>query len=318
VTVRRPRRLVYGGSALVLAVVTAIAGVLTYSGRDRAPVPFVLDGTYRAEFGPTLTLGGGGPSPLGSAAVTTTLAVRSTCPTDGCVAVATVSGDGMADAVQPRTATSRFVLDSMDGAWVSVAQVTDGRGTEQWRVLSLRPGENGGLTGTYSYVGDGRGAQRAVTFVRTGDAPPQGSDDPASLPPRTRSPAQNLRGEYTWTRTAVNTTAGQVDEPTEVVLGLKASTNCLRTGERCFSLLSNPDKVGFLMTYANGKWSSRSERDFTCRDGGSTRAVRTFELPMPATVPDPIALLTGRGHMENTGDCAVSTDTEVRLQRSGD
>ena len=61
-----------------------------------------------------------------------------------------------------------------------------------------------------------------------------------------------------------------------------------------------------------------NDREMRCRDGSKTRAQRSVEMPMSATVPDPVALLTGRGHMENSGACAVSTDTEVELRREGE
>lgn len=319
---RRPRRLVYGASALVLAAVTAIAAGMTYLSRDHPPpaIPS-LDGMYTAEFGSTLTLDGASPSDADATMLGTTFAVRSTCPTDGCVAVAQAVGTPLTDgaAIEKSSATDQFVLDAVDGAWVSVTSATDAKGGEQWRVLSLTRDDDGGLTGSYFYVGEGRGAQRPVTLVRTGDVPDgQGPEDPATLPPRSPSPALDLRGEYMWTRSAVKVTVGKVNEPVEVIMNLRTFTNCLRTGDRCFSLLANRDGVGILLTYADGTWTFHRDRELQCDGGGVTRAVWTFELPMPPTVPNPIMMLEGGGHMENTGDCNLSADTEIKLQRLDD
>lgn len=321
---RRRRRVVYAGVAALVAVVAAGIGIVLATGGDSATKPppaGTFDGVYRAEFGQTTTLDGKTPTDTYFAPLTAALAVRSACGGSGCVAIARPVDGPVTDsaAAEAPAVIDRFVLDSIDDTWVSVTVAADRNGgRDQWRVLSLRERPDGTFAGTYRYSRDGRAAERTVTLTRTGDVGAgQEPDSPADLPPRASTPALALRGTYSLTRTAVNVTVGELDEPVDATGDLTAFTNCLRTGERCFSSLTNDDSKVFL-EFADGVWAFDHEGTVSCgRGGGTAHRVSTFALPMPQPAPDPVPFLQGAGHIEDTGECALSADIDARLDRTG-
>jgi serine/threonine-protein kinase len=123
------------------------------------------------------------------------------------------------------------------------------------------------------------------------------------------SPAAALHGRYHQLSVQPN---GFKDQGDYVV-----RTDCLRTGDRCVSLLHTAPATAMVLLYADGNWNYDREFDGTCGRGRQThvRIVVPFALPQP--LQDPITTLTGSGHEELTGGCP-STDVQVTLTRTGD
>jgi predicted Ser/Thr protein kinase len=262
-------------------------------------------GTYRADFSaPTLIEGG----PLeGTTPQTATWTIRSVCRPGGCVATASrVSGDG-----PPVTS---LVFDQIEGRWFAVgtgSEQCQGAPAEIWVVLTLQPRPDGTLTGeatgTTSNTCSGR---QTVTFTRTGDVDIDSLPDPASLPPRVVSPAEGLRGRYHSTRKFTGG-FGQMEGDYQVV------TNCLRTGDRCMSYFHAPADFRPLV-FNGGTWTLDTSNEGKCDDGRLFDLRATGQYPMPQPSQDPIPQLTGHGHWEQTGACAVTTDFDETFTRTGD
>ena len=314
---RRPPRRAILVTALLAAVAVA-AGVLTVAKlTDRqggvqdthvSKPAGPLDGTFTAQFGPKLDPDG---QPYDGSLISEpdegTWSIRSACRADGCVATASlVSGK--------KSKLSTLVFDGIGGRWVGIA-VASGNCrnvvTDLWAVFSLQPRPDGTLFGEYSEVSPGNCAAKwPVTFTRTGDRDPSVQvADPDTQPPRVASPAQGLRGRYHSTLTAAE---GDVNEE-----DLSVQTDCLRTGDRCMSYFHNPKGVQALV-FASGQWTWTQESDTPCQLGGTAHAKILAVYPLPQPQQDPIAVLTGRGHLESTGSACTNNDFEDKFERTGD
>jgi hypothetical protein len=175
----------------------------------------------------------------------------------------------------------------------------------------LQPRPDGTLAGDYPKTASaGCGLKRTVTFTRTGDVDVNSLPDPASQPPRVVSPAEALHGRYHLAATfAVNGNKQDQD--------LAVRTDCLRTGDRCMSYFHSPDFDAPLV-FGSGKWSWDREVDQPCPVGGTSHVRFTAEFPLPQPPQDPIALLTGHGHQQETGSACVSSDIDIKFVRTGD
>ena len=150
-----------------------------------------------------------------------------------------------------------------------------------------------------------------VTFTRTGDVGSNASiAAPESQPPRVASPAQGLRGRYQKTDT--------YSEGRSATAQFGIQTNCLRDGQRCFSLWQSPGDVKALI-FEKGRWVlTNTSSDAQCKTGGSAHREESLEFALPEPPQDPIVLLTGRGHYTVTGDCPFNSDFDSRVERTGD
>jgi serine/threonine protein kinase len=261
-------------------------------------------GIYTANFGPDTDLDG---KPYAGATPTTeTWGLRSVCLSSGCVATASRrSGQTIG--------ISTLVFDDAGGRWLAVGL---GSGTcvnaptEYWEVFTVQPHPDGTLAGIYSSTSSNAcGSKRAVTFTRTGDVDVNSLPDPASQPPRVVSPAEALHGRYHESETNTNGDKYEYDGAIR--------TDCLRTGDRCMSYFHAPDFV-LALVFGSGKWDYYREFDAQCPGGGTRHAKVTAVYPLPAPPQDPITLLTGHGHMDQTGACPANVDTEIRFVRTGD
>lgn len=269
-----------------------------------APLP-PFTGTYRADFGPVTDLDGNpvtDPTPS-----TGTYAIRSACGSSGCVAsAARTSGE--------TTFAARAVFDGVGGQWVAVSLMSSpcrGATGEIWEVFTLQPRPDGTLTGQHTRSARNNCHEtRTVTFTRTGDVDLNSLPDPAALPPRVVSLAQALHGHYQLTRTFAN---GQPQ-----TLGNSAlATDCLRNGVRCMSYFhAKTGDVPLVFGGASLTWADNSNGK--CPDGSPAHLNATAEYPLPQPPQDPIGTLSGHGHWEQNGSCAVSLDFDETFTRTGD
>ncbi|OBK21917.1 hypothetical protein A5634_08935 [Mycobacterium asiaticum] len=273
------------------------------------PTPGPLNGAYRVNLGAATDLDGNG---RGAGPATVSYGLRSACQQRGrgtdCIATASQlsGGGGLATPI---------VFDEIDGRWVAVAVVTDqcrAVRSEFWQVFTLEPGPDGTtLTGELTRTTSNTCRdKRPVTFTRTGDLDVDTVADPASVPPRVSSPAAALHGRYSLLRSFAN---GLPAQPGEAAV----ATACLRTGERCMSYFHGPAGDTPLI-YATGGWTLNAESDYACPAGGTTHFSATARFPLPNPPQDPVQLLNGQGHQEQTGACAVNTSYTETITRIGD
>jgi hypothetical protein len=314
---RRPRVLIGALAGVVLLIVAGVFGVMLTRHDDQAaptapssaaatPDMATFAGIYRADFSATTLMDG--QMVDGATPSTARWGVRSVCLPDRCVATASrLSGAG--------PAVSSLVFDDVDGSWVAVGLGSDqchNAPVEVWDVFTLEPRPDGTLAGEYSGTSsDGCSGKGTVTFARTGSIDVNTLPDPAALPSRVVSPAHVLHGQYHLTRNFSNG-APQQD------LLYTVATDCLRTGERCMSYFHGPSDFRPLI-FGDGKWTSDIAFDGTCpANAGPTQLKFNAEYPMPQPPQDPIKLLIGHGHQEQTGNCAASTDVTETFTRTGD
>jgi serine/threonine-protein kinase len=209
-----------------------------------------------------------------------------------------------------------MMLDEIDGRWTAVsasAGTCQNAPDENWETMSLSAQPDGNLRGEFivrATTGCGRNQQ--VTFTRTGDVQDSVSvTDPATQPPRVKSPAQALHGSYKETDT-------YADGGRNTEVNFNIQTYCLRTGERCLSSWVNPDHAK-IFVFSGDQWVlTTTSSNAACTNGGRADRVFSAQYPLPQPPQDPITLLTGRGHYMITGDCPFNSDFDSRVERSGD
>lgn len=304
------RRRILGAAAAALLIAgcssqASQTGIDTATG-DAHPTP-AFDGTYSV----TQIPGAGAD----------TWMARSVCDDDHCVATVSIVDPNRTDGVPFRTK----VFDFLDGRWTAVAE-DPGQCTPQatgepldtavWTVISLEPKPDGTLTGTYeeaAAVGACTG-QRTLELTRVADVNPRIQlADPNTVPPRAPSPATALRGSYTYSQT---------HRPTGTTFPIEnyhGETHCLRTGERCQTLLLGDNDAVLALTFAGDQWTeSTPPLPADCPGTTTSRYVTTsgFDLPQPPV--DPLPVLTGRAHQVVTGGCDSTFDLDLELRRTGD
>jgi serine/threonine protein kinase len=281
---------------------TATAAPNTSTAPNTGP----FTGVYRADFGPATGLDDE-PTP-GATPSTDTYGLRSACRPAGCVATASrLSG--------ATTYASTLVFDEVGGRWVAVGLGSiqcPNTPVEVWEVFTLQPRPDGTLTGQSSgTTSDGCEEKRTVTFTRTADVDVNSLPDPLTLPPRVVSPAEALHGHYHYTRTFTN---GHPQQQADDAV----TTDCLRTGDRCMSYFHSPSGNAPLV-FGGGNWILDVEQDTTCPSGtGPAHLKQTSQYSLPQPPQDPITLLSGHGHQEQTGSCGVDVDFDETYTRTGD
>jgi serine/threonine-protein kinase len=309
--------------ALVATVLGGFAACLfTVRSNDEAanPVPSgpALEGSFKVDIGPTATPDG---KPVAGSARTETWVARSNCRDTECVA--TVAVLNPTDPSGPPQLT--MVFDYIDGDWLTVREAPDKCKVGDaevdvtgWSVISLRPKLDGSLSGEYTWATAPAlcASKRAVNLTPTRGSGTAGQAiDPALEPALRTSPGAALRGTYTYTQTYPET--GEVFPPHDY----RATTHCLRTGERCVTLMSTVDTNNlFVMLYGGGHFTATfPEGNAQCTDGvGKVRQTSRDDLPLPQGPQDPIIMLTGKSFQEYTGDCPAKIELDVRLQRTGE
>ncbi len=318
---RWSRRTAILAAAAAIAVVGAgiVAGITLSHRSSQTPTPSAgppdtpkpkppgpLDGTFTAQFGPKIAVGKPGTENLASEPYDGTWSIRSACPATGCVATATLT--------RPNSAPSALIFDDIDRRWIAIALRT-GKckdvDTEVWAVFTLQLQPDGTLSGEYiEATPNGCAAKQPLTFTRTGNVDPTVQvADPEAQPPRVLSPAQGLHGRYHLTMTERGQAYGA---------DVTIRTDCLRTGDRCMSVLYNPNALR-AMVFADGKWTNSGEGGGAC-DGGTMYSKDILEYPLPAAPQDPITVLTGHGRSEKTGGTACDgvVEFDEKLERIGD
>jgi Protein kinase domain len=305
----RPRVLI---GALV-AIALLIAGGVFASMNIAQPhtptgTPGPFTGTYRTDFGAIIGLDDA-PDPSATPALTGTYGVRSVCRATGCVATGTRLGGAP---VPPAT----VVFDQIGTVWVAVVVASDrcqDAPAEFWEVFTLQPRPDGALVGEYVETGGSTCAdKRTVTFTRTGDVDANSVPDPAALPARVVSPAEALHGSYHMSRTF---TSGIP----KLKLDTTVRTDCLHTGDRCISYFHGPSGNEPLVFDGGQKWLLNVEDDGKCPASEDiTHMKSTGQYPLPQPPQNPINLLTGHGHQDQSGACAMNTDFDETITRTGD
>jgi serine/threonine-protein kinase len=305
---RRPRVLIgalVGVAVLIAGGVFAVAKFVgpDDSGTNAGP----LTGTYRTDFGPII-----GPAdtadPNAATALIATYGLRSVCRSTGCVATASRLGG-------PPVAAPTMVFDEFGGHWVAVALGSDqcrDASAEFWQVFTLQQRPDGTFAGEYTATATkGCADKRTVTLTRTGGVDDNKVADPASTPARVVSPAEALHGSYRTVQTFANGSPQQQSTAT-------VSTDCLRTGDRCMSYVRGLS--GFVaLVFRAASWSREIENDSQCPQSEDTTHVKsTGTYPLPQPSQNPIALLTGHGHHEQSAPCALSLDFDETFTRTGD
>ncbi|ORA99885.1 hypothetical protein BST27_18955 [Mycobacterium intermedium] len=185
-------------------------------------------------------------------------------------------------------------------------------------MITLQPQPDGTMTGDYraesSITETSCTTERTVTFTRVGDAVESEASNPANLPARTVSPARGFRGRYRGTETPDNGWPPWSWDAT-------VATHCLRTGERCISLIDAADNFYGRYLFAHDKWTTDAVGDNPCAsDNVTAHSVLHLEIPLPQQHEDPFNTLTGSGHREVTGHsrCTASYGETLGLARTGD
>lgn len=274
-------------------------------------------GTFSVVFGALLPTSGGEIA----AAATGMYAVRSSCPSTGCVATAKLSG--------PDPEKS-LVLDQIGAQWVGVDIIDktsapqsfriacpETATSELWEVLRLTPKPDGTAFSGYETIIDastGCQAKRSVSLARIAVVGEASVPDPASQPPRTGSPADALHGRY---RVTYNRGTGIPAVHEGPVL-----TSCLRARARCISsFVSDPAGQTQVLLWVDSKWSWNLDYKVGCNlDDKQVQLKASAEFPLPDPPQNPITLLTGRGWDTATGgtECDGHTATTTTYQRLGD
>jgi hypothetical protein len=183
--------------------------------------------------------------------------------------------------------------------------------SEIWQVFTLDFRPDGTLTGEYrGESGNACDLKRSVTFTRTGDVDLSSLPDPATLPPRVVSPAQALHGRYHISRTFSILLSPQQEDQA-------VTTDCLRTGDRCMSYFHSPSSDTPLV-FSGASWMLNIEHSENLPGCLSLGVKTTGEYPLPRSPQDPIEALTGHGHHEQTGSCALEVDFDETYARTGD
>lgn len=310
-------------AALVAVVLGGFAACL-YTVRsngdeqEAAKTGPALEGTFKVDVGPTATPDG---KPVAGTARTETWAARSVCKGTECVA--TVAVVNPQDPAGPPLQT--MVFDYLGGDWLMVREAPDKckvgdveTDVQGWTVISLKPQLDGSMTGEYTWATAPAlcANKRAIHLTpTTGSGVSITAPDPAAEPPLRQSPGAALRGTYTYSQTYPET--GQTFPPNDY----KATTYCLRTGDRCVILMATVDTNNlFVMLYGDGRFTANfPEGDAECTDGiGKVRQRSRDDLPLPQGPQDPIMALAGTSFQEYTGDCPAQVELDVKLQRIGD
>jgi predicted Ser/Thr protein kinase len=305
---RDPRVLIGALAGVALLIAGGIFAGVKLSHHNPAATTGPFTGTYRADFGPATDLNGN--ELKGATQDTDTWGVRSVCLPSGCMATAShLSGTAMK--------VSDMAFDQVGGRWMAVAlddtYLCNKARVELWEAISLQPRPDGTLTGeTTRATNTHCNRKRTVTFTRTGDVDVKSLPDPATLLPRVVSPAEALHGHYHVTRTFAN---GHPPDESDYAV----STDCLRAGDRCMSYFHGGRLVPRPLVFSAGNWSLDLETDQKCPKGGAPlRVKQTGQYPLPAPPQDPITMLTGHGHQDQSGGCnALSVDFDDTFTRTG-
>ncbi len=267
-----------------------------------------MTGTYRTDFGPIVAPRRDRGSECGAGS-TATYGLRSVCRSTGCVATASrLSG--------PPVAMPTMVFDQIGGHWVAVALGSDqcrDASAEFWQVFTLQPRPDGTLVGEYTATAaKGCADKRTVTLTRTGGVDDDRVADPARQPARVVSPAEALHGSYRTARTFSNgAPATAVD---------RRGHHRLFAHRRSMHELLCANHAGYVpLVFGAGNWNWQIEDDGQCPQSGATTHVKNIgTYPLPQPPQNPITLLTGHGHHDQSAPCALSLDFDETFTRTGD
>jgi hypothetical protein len=273
----------------------------------RAPNSGPFTGTFSARFGPATKLDGTGAP--GSASLTNEYAVRSVCGPNGCVATSAMLSGGMKLA-------SNVEFDQVGDRWIAVTidnQPCHDNASEVWQVLTLTPAPDGTFAGEYRAASaNGCAEKRTVTFTRTGDVDVNSLPDPTKLARRVVSPGEALHGVYHISR--VFTGGAMPPQNADETV----RTDCLRTGERCVSYFYSKT-TDTPMVFSDDKWVFDIYHVAETSPGCSNLTVTSHaEYPLPVPPQNPVTLLKGHGHHEQTGNCMANVDWDETIKRIGD
>jgi serine/threonine-protein kinase len=204
-------------------------------------------------------------------------------------------------------------FDQVGDHWVSVtidSRTCQNNVSEIWQVFTLAPAPDGTLTGEYSAtVANDCAEKRTVTFSRTGDVDLSSLPDPATLSARVVSPAEALHRRY---HSKLVFKAGLAPQDADELV----TTNC--THRREVHELFLPTYEGHTLVFDGGKWMLYEEYPATFQGCNNLNLITHGEYPMPQPPQNPITLLKGHGHHQQSGNCLISVDFDETLTRTGD
>ncbi|PIB76868.1 hypothetical protein CQY22_004285 [Mycolicibacterium brumae] len=296
-------------SAAALLTASVLAGCSSKPAEDAETKEATsFAGTYKFELGAVDAVDAGKDS-LGDDAASADLVVKSECDEDECVASAVF--------VEPlaEMASNSFTLDYIDDKWVAVGihPATCGeQQAEEFKVLQLTPGEDGQFNGSYTSLTDSDcNVQRMVRVTRVGDADESVTvPDPFAMPDRVRNRAAGFTGDYQFELT------NQADQK-QVSLDRKVATYCVRTGDRCVTVMTGQDRL-LTWTFEEGQWNYTDNGPAKCADGRETTVADSSSLALPEEAPTPITDMVGIRTMVNAAPCPSTTDYSVNAKRTGD
>lgn len=318
---KRPRARIYAAAiTAVLAFVAVVAAVIMSNSNDSAsddsassstPSPTLpntgpLTGTFRVEFGPGTNPADGTPWD-NVLPITDTWTLRSSC-TPECVATASTGNQYPANGP-----IRELVFDDVGGRWLAATVVQakcKNVDAEQWVAISIAPQPDGSLAGdAMTLTANVCGTNRTIKLSRIGDADISVLPDPATVGPRTSSPAEALHGSYHLT---AEYDSGRRDE-----YDYRVRTDCLRTGDRCISLFATPESL-LAYVFGNGVWTTNTAFKGKCAKSGESADITvTGTLVLPDPPQHPITELIGQSHLESTCSDPTSEMTD-KFTRTGD
>jgi hypothetical protein len=70
--------------------------------------------------------------------------------------------------------------------------------------------------------------------------------------------------------------------------------------------------------FRDGKWNLYTEHGATMQGCTNLRMTTHGEFPLPQPPQNPITLLKGHGHLQQTGNCVANVDFDETFTRTGD
>jgi serine/threonine protein kinase len=293
-----------GGQGDSTSTSTSTLSAIRTTEPESKPNTGPFTGAYTAAFGPQ-TKSNGALTGTSLPELTETWSLRSACGDGGCVATASTGGQFPA---------KDLVFDQVGDQWIAVT-TQPGKcynvDAEQWDVVILQPQAGGTFTGEWAQTTtNGCYLTRTATFTRTADTNVSKLPDPENQAPRVISPGQALHGRYHVKTDFSNKVVQEFDG--------NVRTDCLRTGERCFSYFLDADGTGQPYVFANGKWIENTQFDGKCSNGETARTKNFVSVPLPQPAQDPITQAAGAGTQLNDGSACTDLTLEQSWARIGD
>jgi serine/threonine-protein kinase len=207
-----------------------------------------------------------------------------------------------------------LVFDQVGDQWIAVT-TKPGKcynvDAEQWDVVILQAQPNGSFTGEWAQTTtNGCYLTRTATYTRAGDTNVSALPDPENQAPRVISPGQALHGRYHLKTEFSNKVVQEFDSTVR--------SDCLRTGDRCFSYFLDADGTGQPYVFSNGKWIENTQFNGKCSNGETAQTKNFVSVLLPQPPQDPITQAAGAGTQLNDGTACGNLTLDQTWARIGD